>query len=68
LACTYWFACLATSTGVSISAAHKHMAVDTAMSGKSGVAKKGTANSMGAAGGGPAARAGSATAAGTAEF
>ena len=56
------------STGMSTSSAHKHMAEDTAVSGKSGGTNNGTAGSMGvSSGGGPAARAGSATAAGTAE-
>ncbi len=52
---------------MSTSSAHKHMAEDTAGSGKSGGISKGSAGSMGvSAGVGPAARAGSATAAGTA--
>ena len=58
------------STGMSTSSAHKHMAEETAVSGKSGGTDKGiaAAGSMGvSAGAGPAARAGSATAAGTAE-
>ncbi len=56
------------STGMSTSSAHKHMAEETAVSGKSGGTDKGTAGSMGvSASEGPAARVGSATAAGTAE-
>ena len=46
--------------GMSTSSAHKHMAEDTAVLGKSGATNKGTAGTMGvSAGGGPAARAGS---------
>ncbi len=47
LACTYRIACLAMSTGMSTSSAHKHVAEDTAVSGKSGGTNKGTAGSMG---------------------
>ena len=50
------------------SSAHKHMAEETAVSGKSGVTDRGAAGSMGvSAGVGPAARVGSATAARTSE-
>jgi len=56
------------STGTSTSSAHKHMAEDTAVSGKSGGTNKGTAGSMGvSSGGGSAARARSAASVGTAE-
>ena len=68
LACTWRTACLAMSTGMSTSSAHKHMAEETAVSGKSGATDKGTTGNMGvSAGVGPAARMWSATAAGTAE-
>ncbi|DBA88496.1 TPA: hypothetical protein ACH3X2_14255 [Trebouxia sp. C0005] len=68
LACTWRTACLAMSTGMSTSSAHKHMAEDTAVSGRSRGTNKGTAGSMGVSAGiGPEARAGSATVAGTAE-
>ena len=50
------------------SSAHKHMAEETAVSGKSGGTDKGTTGSVGVSGGvGLAVRVGSATAAGTAE-
>ncbi|DBA69658.1 TPA: hypothetical protein ACH3X2_012596 [Trebouxia sp. C0005] len=50
------------------SSAHKHIAEDTAVSGRSKDTNKGTAGSMGVSPGvGPEARAGSATVAGTAE-
>ena len=56
------------STRMSTSSAHRHMAEDTAVSGKSGGTSKGSAGSMGVSAGiNPAARAGSATVAGTAE-